>query len=109
MHLRGTGVMQIFALTGLSYPTVRKAVDLFKAGGWPAIKPAYRGRNAGDGRRLSADQEAAVRRTIRDKRPEQLKMEFGLWTRVAVMQYIEREFDVKLSMISTVTNQGRAN
>jgi hypothetical protein len=33
LHQRGTGVMQIVALTGLSYPTVRKAVDLFAAGG----------------------------------------------------------------------------
>jgi hypothetical protein len=33
LHLRGTGVMQIVALTGLSYPTVRKAVDLFDEGG----------------------------------------------------------------------------
>ena len=101
LHLRGTGVMQIVTLTGLSYPTVRKAVDLFEAGGWPAIKPAARGRSAGDGRLLSADQEAAVRRTICDKRPEQLKMEFALWTRGAVMQYIEREFGVKLSIRAT--------
>lgn len=93
--------MQIVALTGLSYPTVRKAVDLFVEGGWTAIKPAARGRSAGDGRRLSADQEALVRRTICDKRPEQLKMAFALWTRGAVMQFIEREFGVKLSIRAT--------
>lgn len=33
LHLRGTGVMEIVALTGLSYPTVRKAIDLFIEGG----------------------------------------------------------------------------
>ncbi len=83
LHLRATGVMQIVTLTGLSYPTVRKAIDLFDAGGWAAIKPAARGRSKGDGRLLSAQQEASVRRTICDKRPEQLKMEFALWTRAA--------------------------
>ena len=98
LHVRCTGVMQIVTLTGLSYPTVRKAIDLFEAGGWQALKPAARGRNAGDGRLLSAEQEAAVRRTICDKRPEQLKMEFALWTRGVVMHYIEREFGVKLSI-----------
>ena len=98
LHVRCTGVMQIVTLTGLSYPTVRKAIDLFEAGGWQALKPAARGRNAGDGRLLSAGQEAAVRRTICDKRPEQLKMEFALWTRGVVMHYIEREFGVKLSI-----------
>ena len=56
--------MQIVTLTGLSYPTVRKAIDLFDAGGWAAIKPAARGRSKGDGRLLSAQQEASVRCTI---------------------------------------------
>ncbi len=101
LHLRSTAVMEIAALTGLSYPTVRKAIDLFVAGGWSAIKPAPRGRSAGDGRLLSAAQEASVRRTICDKRPEQLKMEFALWTRAAVMQFVEREFGVRLSIRAT--------
>ncbi|MBK6869081.1 MAG: IS630 family transposase [Burkholderiales bacterium] len=101
LHLRGTGVMQIVTLTGLSYPTVRKAIDRFDAGGWAAIKPAARGRSKGDGRLLSAQQEASVRRTICDQRPEQLKMEFALWTRAAVMQYIEREFGLRLSIRAT--------
>jgi len=101
LHLRGTGVMQIVTLTGLSYPTVRKAIDRFDAGGWAAIKPAARGRSKGDGRLLSAQQEASVRRTICDQRPEQLKMEFALWTRAAVLQYIEREFGLRLSIRAT--------
>jgi transposase len=37
LDLRGTGVMQIAALTGPSYATVRKTIDLFFAGGWSAI------------------------------------------------------------------------
>ncbi len=45
LHLRSTGVMEIAALTGLSYPAVRKAIDLYVAGGWLAIKPAARGRS----------------------------------------------------------------
>jgi hypothetical protein len=50
LHLRGTAVMEITALTGLSYPTVRKAIDLFVAGGRSAVKPAPRVRSAEDGR-----------------------------------------------------------
>jgi transposase len=80
---------------------MRKAIDLFNAGGWPAIKPAPRGRSAGDWRRLSAEQGASARRTISDKRPEQLKMEFALWARGAVMQFIEREFGIRLSIRAT--------
>ena len=63
-----------------------------------ALKPAARGKKLGDGRALSESQERAVRQIICDKRPEQLKMEFALWNRAAVMQLIEREDEIKLSV-----------
>ena len=110
---------------------MRSAIDLFESGGWSAVKPSLRGRARGDGRVLSAAQESTIQRLIIDTRPEQLKMDFGLWSRAAVGQLIEQEFgDVrgrsfapmgktpvvmavggtrhKLSMIATVTNQGKA-
>lgn len=92
--------MRIVTMTGLSYPTVRSAIDLFEAGGWAAIRPAARGRAKGDGRTLSSAQEDAVQRMIIDKRPEQLKMDFSLWSRAAVGQLIEQEFGIKLPVRS---------
>ena len=62
------------------------------------MKPTPRGRESGEGRTLTAEQEDAIRRMICDKRPEQLKMEFALWNRAAVMQLIEREYGIKLSV-----------
>lgn len=44
------------------------------------------------------EEENAVQRTICDKRPEQFKMEFTLWNRAVVMQLIEREYGIKLSV-----------
>ena len=58
--------MQIVELTSLSYPEVRFAIDCFEAGGMSAIKPARRGKEIGTNRELN---------------PEQLKMEFALWSR----------------------------
>ena len=75
LHKQGIKVMQIVAMTGLSYPTVRAAIDLFDAGGWSAVRPALRGRARGDGRVLSQAQEDTIQRMIIDKRPEQLKMD----------------------------------
>jgi len=69
--------MQIVSMTGLSYPAVRASIDLFEAGGWLAIRPALRGRHRGVGRILSQAQEDNIQRTIIDKRPEQLKMDFS--------------------------------
>ena len=41
-------------------------------------------------RALSAEPEAQIRTLICEKRPEQLKMQFALYTRGAVMPLIER-------------------
>ena len=96
LHKRGMGVMQIAAMTGLSYPAVRNCIDLYEAGGWSAIKPAPRGRERGAGRVLTAAQEQAIQRIIIDCRPEQLKMDFFLWSRPAVAELIEREYGLRL-------------
>ena len=100
LYRQGIKIMQIVTMSGLSYPTVRGTIDLFEAGGWSAIRPALRGRARGDGRVLSAAQEEAVQRMIIDKRPEQLKMDFSLWSRAAVGQLIEQEFGIKLQVRS---------
>lgn len=96
LYKQGNKVMQIVRMTGLSYPAVRRVIDLYEAGGWAAIRPSSRGREPGDGRVLSAEQESAIRRRIIDKRPEQLKMDFCLWSRSAVGLLIEQEYGIKL-------------
>lgn len=98
MHRKGFGVMRIVELSGLSYPTVRGVIDRYDEAGSETVKPVSRGRQGGDGRLLSDEQEKAVRQIICDKRPEQLKMEFALWNRAAVTQLIERECGIKLSV-----------
>ena len=79
---------------------MRACIDLFETGGWPAIRPVMRGRLLGVGRALSQVQQDCIERTIIDKRPEQLKMDFFLWSRAAVGQLIEREYGIKLHVRS---------
>ena len=94
------GIMKIVALTGLTYPTVRSAIDQFEQGGWEALKPKARGRLRGTGRVLSAQQETLIQEQIRDKRPEELGMSCFLWSRAAVGEFIEREYGIKLQVRS---------
>ena len=98
LHRKGIGVMRVVALSGLSYPTVRGVIDRYGQNGAESIKPTPCGRQGGDGRHLTAEQERRVRQIICDERPEQLKMEFALWNRAAVMQLIERECEIRLSV-----------
>jgi transposase len=98
LHKQGAKVMRIVKMVGLSYPTVRAVIDLFIEGGWLAIRPAGRGREPGQGRLLSDEQEYLIKRAIIDKRPEQLKLDFYLWSRSAVAQLIEQECSLKLSV-----------
>ena len=91
LHKKAVRIMQIVAMTGLSYPAVRRVLDLYAQGGWPAIRPSPRGRESGMGRILSEEQEDHTRRTIIDKRPKQLKMDFCLWSRAAVGQLIVQQ------------------
>lgn len=100
LHKKGMPVMQIVTATGLSWPSVRGALDLYERGGLVALRPSVRGKKPGTGRSLSAEQELAIQRIICDKRPEQMKMDFALWSRPAVMQLIEREYGIKLHVRS---------
>jgi len=49
---------------------------------------------------LTAAQEKEVQRLICDKRPEQMKMVFALWTRETVRQLIRDKFGVELAVRS---------
>lgn len=84
--------------TGLSDVGVGEIVKRYAAGGADALKPKTRGRRTGDKRLLSAGQAQRIQRLIGEKRPEQLKRDFALWSRPAVLALIERECKVRLSV-----------
>jgi len=54
------------------------------------------GRNPGEGRHLTQAQEDRVRKLITDKAPDQLKLDYALWTRKAVMTLIEQETGIRM-------------
>jgi len=96
MFDKGLGIMQIVELSELSWAGVNAAITLYKAGGLKALRPAKRGAKQGTRRSLNDAQAQAIQRLICDKRPEQLKMDFALWSCKAVMQLIEDQYGIKL-------------
>jgi len=95
-YKRGLTRAQIGAHVGLSHPAVSRIVVRYEAEGMSGLSPRKRGRRHGENRALSAEQEVQIWQLIGDKRPEQLKMDFALWSRAAVMLLIERECGVQL-------------
>lgn len=86
----------IAAQTGLSRTGVFNICARYEEGGAKALRDAVGGRKAGEGRRLSAVQEAEVRKLICDKTPDQLKMPYALWTRGAVAELIQHRYGIKM-------------
>ena len=60
------------------------------------IQGGKRGRRHGSGRTLTLVQEEHLRCAILDSNPAQLKLEFALWNRRAVMQLIKQLFGVEM-------------
>lgn len=85
----------------MSYVAVCNIVKRYRASddkGLSVLAPAQRGRRKGEARTLTPEQETHIQRLICEKRPEQLKMVFALWSRSAVTQLVERECGIKLSV-----------
>lgn len=96
LHKRGMKVKDIADALGMGEITVRKVIKAVDTLGTAALAPKRRGRPQGSKRTLTAEQELHIQRQICKSRPEQLKLEFALWSRAAVMLLVKQEFGIEL-------------
>ena len=96
LHRKGMKAVDIAAALSMSPVTVYTAIKVVETGGLRALVPKPTGRKVGQMRQLTPEQELHIQRLICEKRPEQLKMQFALWTRAAVMQLVESEYGISL-------------
>ena len=80
---------------GLSLNGVHKIWKSYKEGGIRSIAKKKRGVTGG--KKINGVQSAEIRRLVKDKLPDQLKLPFGLWTREAVKQLIFEKYGIELS------------
>jgi len=92
LRAKGRTLAMVAQEAELSIPTVLQAWQAYRAGGMAAVKVKRRGRRVGEKRRLDATQEATIRKLICEKTPDQLKLDFALWTRQAVCQLVRERF-----------------
>lgn len=103
LRKKGKSNQEISETVGICCTHVSTIWQLYQKGGAEALKPKVRGRKHGEQRHLTAEQEAVVKKLLVDKTPDQLKLQFALWTRDAVRLAIKQEFGIDLPL-RTITD-----
>jgi transposase len=96
MKLQGSTHEEIAANLDVSVAASRLWWRIYRDGGEDGLALGQRGRPPGTCRTLTPAQEKAVQKAIADKTPDQLKMDFALWTRPVIAQYILERYGIKL-------------
>lgn len=87
---------EISDITGVHRSSISKWWSLYKREGKKALKIKKRGPAVGSHRTLTPDQENILKKAIHDKCPDQLKLPFALWTRIAVQQLIKQLWSIDM-------------
>lgn len=96
LYEQGMKRIEIAKIVGAHRNTVGQWIAAWQANGTNALKVARRGRPKGSGRHLTSEREKAIRRKIVDRHPEQLKLNFALWTRDAVRLLIKQDYGLDM-------------
>jgi len=86
----GKKCTEIAEIVGAHYVTVCRWCKSYKNEGVKGIRGKKRGRKMGAFRILTPEQEKELQRAIQDKCPDQMKLPFALWTRIAVQQLVKQ-------------------
>lgn len=96
LRKKGHTYREIGEIIGVHLTNVCKWWKAYEQGGQKAIRHQKRGRPQGACRSLSQDQEREIQKAIKDHCPDQLKLPFALWTRIAVQQLVEQLYSIRM-------------
>lgn len=100
IRLRKQGVSNKMVAEGLGI-TERTASSIWQKylkNGESSIKLGRRGRQKGEQRKLTAEQESGIKKAIIDKTPDQLKLPYALWTREAIQRLIKQQYELNIPL-----------
>ncbi len=104
LRQQGRTLENVARATGLSIPTIIAACKAYERGGWAAVDVARRGRRAGSGSSIPAEQAVNVRDAILETSPEMGAIGCSLWDFSALSVWIEEQFGLSLTP-RTLTRQ----
>ena len=98
IRLRRSGrkYREIAEIIGVHLGTVCKWCKIYEREGIKGVRIKKRGRKLGSHRTMTDEQEKHIQKLIQDKAPDQLKLPFALWTRIAVQQLIKRIYSIEM-------------
>ena len=89
---------EVAKIFGVKNGTISEWVKKHNEFGLKGLVGKPKGVKSEDKKLLSLAQEKAIQLMIIDKMPDQLKLDYALWTRKAVKELVEREFGVILAI-----------
>lgn len=89
---------EIAKVLGVDKNTVSNTCKRYKADGLSGLKDKKPGVSSESASLLNDKQEKLIQKLITDTMPDQLKLDFALWTRKAVKELIERELGILLAV-----------
>lgn len=89
---------EVADIIGIKAGTLSQWWKDYQSFGYKGLESKKKGVRSEDKKLLSDQQEAEVQKMIVDKMPDQLKLDYALWTRKAIKELVEREFGVVLAL-----------
>jgi len=94
----GVKKKDIASLYGVNPNTVTNWFKRYKQDGLKGLRDHKRGVSSASKKLLNESQEKDIQLMITDVMPDQLKLDYGLWTRKAVKELVEREYGIILAI-----------
>jgi transposase len=96
--LSGSKKKDVASFFGVDPNTITNWLKKYNSNGSKGLIDNKRGVSSESKKLLSQSQEKAIQKMIVDVMPDQLKLDYALWTRKAVKELVEREFKVVLAV-----------
>lgn len=93
---KGMTRIEIGQIVGVRRDVVGQWISMWQAGGISALKVKKAGKPKGVGLRLTPVEQKKIQNHLIEKTPDQLKMNFALWTRHAVQQLIKQDLGIEI-------------
>jgi transposase len=93
--------LEVAQMFGIRAATISEWIKTYKKAGFDGLKAKRKGNKSEDMLLLSTSIQKEIQSMILDKMPDQLKLNYALWTRKAIKELIEREFGIVLAINTT--------